>query len=140
MKKIIYSAIFLFAVGVFTNAQQITLKNIKDNTLDYGKVKQNENGERIVQFKNTGDKPLIISNVQSTCGCTVPSWPKDPIMPGKKGEIKIVYNTKNVGSINKTITINSNDVKVPALAVHVTGMVEAVQTAAAATMPAPATH
>lgn len=133
MKKIIYSAIFLFAFSMMANAQQVTLKNIKDNTLDYGKIKQNANGERVVQFKNTGDKPLIISNVQSTCGCTVPSWPKDPIMPGKKGEVKIVYNTKNAGTINKTITINSNDPKTPALAVHVTGMVEPVQTATATT-------
>ncbi len=133
MKKIIYSAIVLFAFSMMANAQQVTLKNIKDNTLDYGKIKQNANGERVVQFKNTGDKPLIISNVQSTCGCTVPSWPKDPIMPGKKGEVKIVYNTKNAGAINKTITINSNDPKTPALAVHVTGMVEPVQTATAAT-------
>lgn len=133
MKKIIYSAIFLFAFSMMANAQQVTLKNIKDNTLDYGKIKQNANGERVVQFKNTGDKPLIISNVQSTCGCTVPSWPKDPIMPGKKGEVKIVYNTKNAGAINKTITINSNDPKTPALAVHVTGMVEPVQTATATT-------
>ena len=80
------------------------------NTIDYGTVtKENDNGIRIFEFTNTGDAPLIITNVQSTCGCTVPSKPKEPIMPGKTGQIEVKYNM-NPGPIRKTITVESNAV------------------------------
>lgn len=80
----------------------------KDNTIDYGTVsKDSDNGMRTFEFKNTGNAPLIISNVQSTCGCTVPSFPKDPIMPGKTGKIDVKYNM-TPGAIRKTITVESN--------------------------------
>ncbi|SCY03428.1 DUF1573 domain-containing protein [Flavobacterium caeni] len=80
----------------------------KDNTIDYGKVsKDTDSGLRTFEFKNTGDQPLIITNVQSTCGCTVPSKPKEPIMPGKIGKIDVKYNM-NPGPIRKTITVESN--------------------------------
>ncbi|MFT3796775.1 DUF1573 domain-containing protein [Flavobacterium sp.] len=84
----------------------------KDNTIDYGKVsKDTDNGIRSFEFKNTGDAPLIITNVQSTCGCTVPSKPKEPIAPGKTGKIEVKYNM-NPGPIRKTITVESNAVNV----------------------------
>lgn len=80
----------------------------KDNTIDYGKVsKDTDSGLRTFEFKNTGDQPLIITNVQSTCGCTVPSKPKEPILPGKTGKIDVKYNM-NPGPIRKTITVESN--------------------------------
>ena len=80
----------------------------KDNTIDYGTVsKDSDNGIRSFEFKNTGNEPLIITNVQSTCGCTVPSKPKEPIMPGKTGKIDVKYNM-NPGPIRKTITVESN--------------------------------
>ena len=80
----------------------------KDNTIDYGTVsKDSDNGLRTFEFKNTGNAPLIISNVQSTCGCTVPSFPKDPVMPGKTGKIDVKYNM-TPGPIRKTITVESN--------------------------------
>lgn len=81
-----------------------------DNTIDYGTVtKESDNGVRVFEFTNTGDAPLIITNVQSTCGCTVPSKPKEPIMPGKTGQIEVKYNM-NPGPIRKTITVESNAV------------------------------
>ena len=84
----------------------------KDNTIDYGKVsKDNDNGIRVFEFTNTGDAPLVITEVQSTCGCTVPTKPKQPIMPGKTGKIEIKYNM-NPGPIRKTITVESNAVNV----------------------------
>ncbi len=80
----------------------------KDNTIDYGKVsKDSDNGTRSFEFKNTGNAPLIITNVQSTCGCTVPSKPTEPIMPGKTGKIDVKYNMAP-GPIRKTITVESN--------------------------------
>ncbi|WP_432671290.1 DUF1573 domain-containing protein [Flavobacterium sp. SM2513] len=82
----------------------------KDNTIDYGTVsKDSDSGMRTFEFKNTGNQPLIITNVQSTCGCTVPSKPTEPIMPGKTGKIDVKYNMAP-GPIRKTITVESNAV------------------------------
>ena len=71
--------------------------------------KEDDNGVRSFEFTNTGDEPLIISNVQSTCGCTVPSKPTEPIAPGKTGKIEVKYNM-NPGPIRKTITVETNAV------------------------------
>ena len=75
---------------------------------DYGTIHQNDNGECEFTFTNTGKVPLVLTNVYSSCGCTVPSWPKEPTMPGKSNVIKVKYNTSRLGSINKTITVESN--------------------------------
>jgi hypothetical protein len=75
---------------------------------DYGTINQGDNGECEFKFKNTGKEPLVLSNVISSCGCTVPSWPKEPIMPGKSSTIKIKYDSNRVGTISKTITVLSN--------------------------------
>ena len=77
---------------------------------DYGQINQGDNGECEFVFKNTGKAELILTNCRSSCGCTVPSWPKDPIPPGKKASIKVKYNTQRIGQINKTITVESNAV------------------------------
>ncbi len=59
-------------------------------------------------FFNTGTAPLVISNVRSSCGCTVPQWPKSPILTGKKDSIRVEYNTKIKGAFNKSITVYTN--------------------------------
>lgn len=80
----------------------------KDNTIDYGTVtKKTDNGIRSFDFTNTGDVPLIITNVLSTCGCTIPTKPNEPIMPGKNGKIDVKYNM-TAGPIRKTITVETN--------------------------------
>ena len=94
------------------NGAKIEFKD-KDNTIDYGTVsKDSDNGIRIFKFTNTGNAPLIITNVQSTCGCTVPSKPKEPIAPGQTGEIQVKYNM-SPGPIRKTITVESNAINYP---------------------------
>lgn len=75
---------------------------------DYGTIKKGSDGICEFTFKNTGKDTLILSNAKSSCGCTVPTWPKDPIMPGESGVIKVVYDTKKLGTISKTITVLSN--------------------------------
>lgn len=106
MKKIILIVAILLSTIGFAQAK-IEFKD-RDNTIDYGNVyKDVDNGERVFVFTNTGDEPLIITNVQSTCGCTVPSKPTEPILPGKTGEIKVKYNM-NPGPIRKTISVESN--------------------------------
>jgi hypothetical protein len=114
MKKILFLAVLLVNVGVFAQSgAKIEFKD-KDNTIDYGTVnKVDDNGIRSFEFVNTGDSPLIITNVQSTCGCTVPSKPTEPILPGKTGKIDVKYNM-NQGPIRKTITVESNAVNVEA--------------------------
>ena len=75
---------------------------------DYGEVPYNGNGECEFRFTNTGNEPLILQKPKSSCGCTVPTWPKEPILPGESEVIKVTYRTTKVGAINKTITVTSN--------------------------------
>jgi hypothetical protein len=75
---------------------------------DYGTIQQDANGDCEFKFKNVGKEPLVLSNVISSCGCTIPSWPKEPILPGKSASIKIHYDSHRVGTISKTITVLSN--------------------------------
>ena len=79
-----------------------------NETIDYGTIAHNADGGREFTFTNNGNKPLIITNTQGSCGCTVPTSPKDPIAPGTKGKIGVKYATDRVGAFTKTITVTSN--------------------------------
>ncbi len=111
MKNIvtIIAVVLMSSFGFAQNGPKIEFK-AKDNTIDYGTTsKKKDNGVRSFEFTNTGDAPLIITNVLSTCGCTVPTKPNAPIMPGKTGKIDIKYSMIP-GPIRKTITVESNAV------------------------------
>ncbi|MDR3272547.1 MAG: DUF1573 domain-containing protein [Flavobacteriaceae bacterium] len=108
MKKIILSIVVLFVGITSFSAQTISFENV---TIDYGTVKKGENGKKVFEFTNTGNLPLIISNVKTSCGCTVPSWTKTPILPDKKGNITVQYDTKITGKFSKSIEVFSNDPK-----------------------------
>ena len=110
MKKYLLLALVTFGSAVFAQSgAKIEFKD-KDNTIDYGTVnKEDDNGLRAFVFTNTGNAPLIIKDAKSTCGCTVPSFPKEPIAPGQSGKIEVKYNM-NTGPIRKTITIETNAV------------------------------
>ena len=110
MKTLIVLASFL--VSTLNYAQAKIEFKAKDNTIDYGTVsKETDNGIRTFEFTNTGNAPLIITNVQSTCGCTVPTKPTEPIQPGQTGKIDVKYNM-NPGPIRKTITVECNAVNI----------------------------
>jgi hypothetical protein len=94
---------------------------------DYGTIKQGDNGECEFKFTNTGNEPLIITNAVGSCGCTVPEWPKNPIKPGESASIKVKYDTKRVGAINKSVTVSSNSATEPTKTLRIRGMVEAVE-------------
>ena len=81
----------------------------KDKTIDFGKISVKENGVKEILFTNVGDSPLIIINIQSTCGCIVVEKPKEPILPGKTGIITLKYDMR-LGPIRRSITIESNAV------------------------------
>ena len=92
-------------VKVSENGAEIEFENLVH---DYGDVPYNGNGECEFRFTNTGNEPLIIQKPKSSCGCTVPSWPKEPILPGQSDVIKVTYKTTKVGPINKSVTVTSN--------------------------------
>ncbi|MDG5489930.1 DUF1573 domain-containing protein [Psychroserpens sp. SPM9] len=87
---------------------KVAVITFKTEVVDYGTIIQNSDGTRAFTFTNTGDAPLLITNVKTSCGCTVPSYSKTPIQPGEQGELKIKYDTKKLGAFTKTITVTSN--------------------------------
>lgn len=123
MKKII-TILFIGLMSLGLNAQDKKVAKIefKTKVIDYGTVEKGANGLRTFEFTNTGDAPLIISSVKSTCGCTVPKKPKGPIMPGETGEIEVKYDTNRVNPIRKTITVISN-ADTPTVALKIKGLV-----------------
>lgn len=80
----------------------------ENETIDYGTIEHNADGNRKFTFTNNGNKPLIITNTQGSCGCTVPTTPKEPIAPGAKGSIGVKYDTNREGAFTKTVTVTSN--------------------------------
>ncbi len=132
MKKIVLIAILCIAGTSISNAQtnvgNKTSKSKKEakakipavigagmvfenETIDYGTVKHNADGNRKFVLVNNGNQPLIISSTTGSCGCTVPSAPKEPIAPGAKAFIDVKYATDRVGPFTKTVTVNSNAVQ-----------------------------
>lgn len=92
-------------------------------TYDFGEIIEGEKYDYIFKFKNVGTEPLILQNVKASCGCTTPEWSKEPIMSGKSGEIKVIYDTKNrMGAFNKAITITSNAIE-PTKRLYIKGTV-----------------
>lgn len=90
---------------------------------DYGTMQQHADGNCVFKFTNEGKEPLILSNVRSSCGCTVPTWPRQPILPGESDVIKVKYDTKRIGMINKSIHVYSN-AKVPTVTLKIKGKIE----------------
>ena len=90
---------------------------------NYGTIQKGGDGNCVFTFTNTGDEPLILSNVRASCGCTTPKWTQKPVMPGKTGEIGVRYNTNNVGGFTKTVTITSNAVNEARVVVKIKGNV-----------------
>ena len=122
MKQLI-TILFIGLVSLSLNAQDKVAKiEFKSDTIDYGTIEKGSDGVRVFEFTNTGDAPLIVSKVTSSCGCTVPKWSKDPILPGKEGEIQVKYDTNRVNPIRKTITVISN-AKTPTVALKIKGLV-----------------
>ncbi|GGW23043.1 hypothetical protein GCM10007383_03760 [Arenibacter certesii] len=108
MKKLLL-VLFIGLLGFGLTAQENGAKiKFKSDTVDYGEIAKGSDGLRVFEFTNTGNAPLIISKVSSTCGCTIPKKPEAPILPGKTGEIQVKYDTNRVGPIRKAITVISN--------------------------------
>jgi len=130
MKKIIFASLLtVLSIAVFAQVEEKSTKKTKgkkkeivvEDTLpkvpeikfkslvhDYGNIYKNDDGTCYFEFINSGRAELQLSNVSSSCGCTVPQWPKEPISPGQSASIKVSYNTSRVGAINKNVYVDSN--------------------------------
>ncbi len=116
MKKIfsIFTAVaFLatisFAQNAPTKAGGGPVMSFETTEVDYGEIMQGGEPLRVFKFKNTGDEPLIISKAKGSCGCTVPSYPKEPILPGESAQIEVRYDTNRIGPFQKTVTLTTNE-------------------------------
>lgn len=115
--------LFVGLISLGMMAQEKVAKiEFKTDTIDYGTIEKGSDGIRVFEFTNTGNAPLIISNVKSTCGCTIPKKPDGPIMPGETGQIEVKYDTNRVNPIRKTITVTSN-ADTPTIALKIKGEV-----------------
>jgi hypothetical protein len=133
MKKFFLLSLFVSMAFTMINAQETKTQeqplngpkiSFSEQEHNYGTIQKGGDGNCEFVFTNEGNEPLILSNVKASCGCTTPSWTKEPIMPGKTGTIKVRYNTNNVGSFTKTITVTSNAIDSPRVTLKIRGKVE----------------
>ncbi len=107
MKKIFSLFVALFVLVAVSYAQKGVLKFTKE-THDFGKVEQGKPVTFVFEFKNTGTDPVVINDAQASCGCTKPSFSREPVMPGKTGSVSATYNAASAGPFNKSVTVTSN--------------------------------
>jgi len=110
-----------FVSFVLVSAQKISFDK---TTIDYGKIGKYSDGERVFVVTNKGDKPLIITSIKASCGCTTPKWDKKPILPGKTAKIEVGYDTKIQGEFKKLIEVYSNDPENQRSVIWITGVVK----------------
>lgn len=133
MKKVLFIFGILMAATFGMQAQAVNggpVIELDKDVHDYGTIEQHGNGVCEFTLTNTGDEPLIISKAKGSCGCTVPSYDKEPIMPGETSQIKVKYDTKRVGPINKSVTITSNATNAPTKVLRIKGTVQASESGA----------
>lgn len=131
MKKLVLSfglvIVALLSANITTAQTEVKMNgpeiSIDKEVHDYGKIDQGGNGTCEFSITNTGNEPLIITKAKGSCGCTVPEWPKEAIAPGQTRKMKVTYDTKRVGKINKSVTITSNATNAPTKVVRIKGEV-----------------
>ena len=123
MKKAILFILLIFAPLALSAQVSGPMISFDMETIDYGDITKGSNGVRTFTFENTGDAPIEIQGVRSSCGCTIPKKPEAPIEPGKKGEITVRYDTNRVGIFRKTITVNTNVSNAAIIALKIKGNV-----------------
>jgi hypothetical protein len=144
MKKILASVLFVIATFSISCSQTPATADKKSvmgaaiefKTLehDFGTFEQGGNGTFEFVFTNTGSEPLVLSNVKSSCGCTIPEWPKDPIKAGESAAIKVSYDTQRIGNFNKSISVYSNAQEAPVM-LQIKGVITAKVAAPEQTTP-----
>ncbi|MBW3467288.1 DUF1573 domain-containing protein [Arthrospiribacter ruber] len=111
MKKLfllVMVAFVAFAVNAQSDSKGAVM-DFSEKSKDFGDITQGDKVEHTFVFTNSGDAPLVISNVAVSCGCTAPNWPKEPIAPGATGELKVVFNSAGkMGRQNSVVRVYSN--------------------------------
>lgn len=122
MKNLVLTiALFLAAAFTMTvSAQELSLDK---EVHDYGTLEKGGDGSCFFTITNTGTEPLTITRAKGSCGCTVPDWPREAIAPGTTAKMKVTYDTKRPGRINKSVTITSNAKNSPTKVVRIKGNV-----------------
>ncbi|MEX0983360.1 MAG: DUF1573 domain-containing protein [Bacteroidales bacterium] len=118
MKRLIIPILTLLLVSCIPKNEKEAISSgqelyFAESTYDFGEMMEDGPGTHKIEFKNIGEEPVVINRVRSSCGCTIPSWPKAPIEPGSTGEIEVKYNTALVGPFRKTVYIYSTAVNTP---------------------------
>jgi hypothetical protein len=109
MKRFFAFLTFLTILSVVSFGQSAAKMVFESNELDYGVILQGSEPLRVFKFKNTGTEPLIITSAHGSCGCTIPSYSKEPIPPGQSGKIEVRYDTQRIGVFQKIITVTTNE-------------------------------
>ncbi|MDZ4751762.1 MAG: DUF1573 domain-containing protein [Flavobacteriales bacterium] len=129
MKKLILAVAVALSSFAMVSAQSEIVNGpsiiIDKEVHDYGTIAYGSDGTCDFKVTNNGTAPLIISNCKGSCGCTVPKWDPNPILPGESSSIKVKYDTKRSGPINKSVTITSNAANEPTKVIRIKGTVEA---------------
>ncbi|MFP2997732.1 DUF1573 domain-containing protein [Spongiivirga sp. MCCC 1A20706] len=129
MKKYVAFMLIAFVAFAATAQEKMAKIEFKTEVIDYGEIAKGSDGLRTFEFTNTGNAPLVVTKVISSCGCTIPKKPEEPIAPGDTGIIEVKYNTQKVGPIRRTITVLSNADE-PTKALKIKGKVLAAEGAA----------
>jgi hypothetical protein len=143
MKKLLFSIVALtLTTGIFAQKKSDDVAKIKSETIDLGKLKQDNATAAVFEVLNIGTEDLLIEQANPTCGCTISDYTKDKIAPGKTGTIKATYNAKNLGMFEKHLTVKfagCDDMKSITIKGEVIKNEDAAATAPAAVQAAPAT-
>jgi len=132
MRKLLLLSLlsFVFIASSFAQEQEAAptaapgpVMELESDVVDYGTIAKNSEPLRTLKFTNTGDEPLVISNARGSCGCTVPTWPKEPILPGESSVLEIRYATNRIGSFNKKVTLTTNETEKNSHVIAVKGKV-----------------
>ncbi len=111
MKQVLSILAFVLVGSFYASAQTTNgaVMTFNVTTIDYGTIEKGGDPIRKFGFTNTGNEPLIVKAAKGSCGCTVPTYPKEPIMPGETNVIEVRYDTQRVGAFTKTVTLTTNE-------------------------------
>ena len=122
MKKLLLFTIILALTATFGFSQSMSFEKLD---IDYGQIEKGSEPLRVFKFTNKGTAPLIIQDAKGSCGCTVPSYPHEPIMPGQSNVVQVRYDTQRIGAFTKTVTLTTNDPTTPTITLTIHGEVKA---------------
>ncbi len=120
-----FLAVILLSAAALAYGQDGPKISFETLTIDYGTIEKGADGKRSFEFTNSGNAPLIISAAKGSCGCTVPSYPKEPILEGQSNAIEVRYDTNRIGPFTKYVTLTTNSVDNSTVRLTIKGVVQA---------------